>query len=516
MSPRICCYNQYPGLYQDFDAMREDLQRIQKMGFTQVWVNPFYTPCQYNPIPNMANRIHSPYAMQNESIYPRYAKNEKSVQQYTAKANELGLMPVFDLVARHLAVDHRFVNGDKFFLEKYNIDTKKWFKRHPNGNLVMHNMDENYNPLTNNPWSDVATFNYDDPVICEQIIEYYWKPFIERNIEHLGFQGIRIDAPAMVNNKVLSRLTEIAKEACQRKFQRDPLIIAETIGRGYMEENLALKGIVTHTMNSVFWMPGPEGGYGYSYNLWQQDDNWFTQNKGLLQQVGPTIGFPGSHDEPRYIQQLVEKGIQDDELLAKRMREKLAVSAFCSDGGWILQYGDEYGATKPVNVFDPTPVEYHKQSHLRRFDLSDYISEINTTLAQLPNPHFPEWAQRVFLPNHPDLVTFIVHQGWGYTGTSFVIATNTDPSQQIQLTEKELGEIMLANGRNNTTEKQMKPQVLYLCGTVRASPELKKEIQIVTSRPATSEKSIHFFQSHPEEKQMSEKLPLEKTPPKFK
>lgn len=114
------------------------------------------------------------------------------------------------------------------------------------------------------------------------------------------------------------------------------------------------------------------------------------------------------------------------------------------------------------------------------------------------------------------MVTFIVHQGWGYTGTSFVIATNTDPSQQIQLTEKELGEIMLANGRNNTTEKQMKPQVLYLCGTVRASPELKKEIQIVTSRPATSEKSIHFFQSHPEEKQMSEKLPLEKTPPKFK
>ncbi len=44
-----------------------------------------------------------PYAMQDESIYPRYAKNEKSVQQYTAKANELGLMPVFDLVARHLA-----------------------------------------------------------------------------------------------------------------------------------------------------------------------------------------------------------------------------------------------------------------------------------------------------------------------------------------------------------------------------------------------------------------------------
>lgn len=65
-------------------------------------------------------------------------------------------------------------------------------------------------------------------------------------------------------------------------------------------------------------------------------------------------------------------------------------------------------------------------------------------------------------------------------------------------------------------EKQVKPKALYLCGAVRASPELKKETQIVTSRPATSEKSPHFFQSHPEEKQMSEKLPLEKTPTKFK
>lgn len=89
MSPRICCYNQYPGLYQDFDAMREDLQRIQKMGFKQVWVNPFYTPCQYNPVPNMANRIHSPYAMQDESIYPRYAKNEKAFSNTLQKQMSL-------------------------------------------------------------------------------------------------------------------------------------------------------------------------------------------------------------------------------------------------------------------------------------------------------------------------------------------------------------------------------------------------------------------------------------------
>ncbi|HAT8971764.1 TPA: alpha-amylase, partial [Legionella pneumophila subsp. pneumophila] len=70
--------------------------------------------------------------------------------------------------------------------------------------------------------------------------------------------------------------------------------------------------------------------------------------------------------------------------------------------------------------------------------------------------------------------------------------------------------------RNNTTEKQIKPQVLYLCGAVRASPELKKEIQVVASRPTASEKSPQFFQSHPGEKKTGEKLHSDNTPPPFK
>lgn len=477
--------------------MRDDLPRIKKMGFKEVWTNPFYTPCQNNPIPNMAHRVHSPYAMQNESIYSRYAESEESIIKYTERAEQLGLTPMIDLVARHVAIDHRFVNGDMFLLKNYNIDTRTWFKRHPNGNLVMHNMDENYNPLNSNPWCDVATFNYDDPIIRQQIIDYFWRPFIEHNIEYLGFQGIRIDAPAMVNNDVLVQLTEIAKQSCQRRFKQDPLIMAETIGRGYMEENLALKGIVTHTMNSVFWMPGPEGGYGYQFDLWKHDDNWFTQNKGLLQQAGPTVGFPGSHDEPRYLQQLIDQGVVDDDVLAKRMREKIAVTAFCSDGGWILQYGDEFGATKPINVFDPTPVEYHQKDSLKRIDLTDYIGEVNSIVAQLPEPQFPEWAQRVFLSDHPDLVTFIVHQGWGYTGNSFVVVANTNPSQQIALTKTDLEEIMRANGRNDSVEKQVKPKALYLCGALSTSIELQKETDVITSSLSTGSESPRFFKQYP-------------------
>jgi glycosidase len=491
---RLTCYNQYPGLYENFYTMREDLPRIRELGFQQVWVNPFYTPCQVNPIPNMSHRVHSPYAMQNDKVYHRYAPDgDIMVKEYTSTAIDLGLTPIFDLVARHIAIDHQLVNGDPKLLKEQGIDTSKWFQRHPNGNLVMHNMDENYQPLGPNPWCDVAAFNYNDAEIKEQIIKYFWEPFIRNSIEELGFKGIRIDAPAMVPKEILSRLVDIANESCERKYGTQLIVIAETIGRGYMDENLALKGIMTHTMNSVFWMPGPEGGYGYEYSLWNKDDNWFTENKGMLQQVAPTVGFPGSHDEPRYMQQVKDKGITDHQTLDKRMKEKLATAAFASDGGWILQYGDEYGATKAVDVFKPIAIKYHKDKELQEFDHSEFIYSINRTLAKLSPPSFPEWTQRIFLKSNPDLVVFLVHQGVGFTGESFAIITNINSTKRSTLTQADINEITSANHRN--PENVSTPKHLYLCGSVDPNMEVVHSIGEINIHKSETNSNIFSFKS---------------------
>lgn len=56
-----------------------------------------------------------------------------------------------------------------------------------------------------------------------------------------------------------------------------------------MEENLALEGTATHTINSTIWMPGPDVGYENSSASWRNDSNWLAETKGLLQQVGPTV-----------------------------------------------------------------------------------------------------------------------------------------------------------------------------------------------------------------------------------
>lgn len=471
MPKRLRCYNQYPGLYLNIQSMQDDLPRIRALGFEQVWINPIYTPCQTNPIPHMEDRIHSPYAMQNETIYSRYAESDEAVKEYTKAARELGLMPLFDLVAKHVAIDHRFVTGDRELMETHQIDTRRWFKRHGNGHLMIHNMDENYHPLTDNPWADVAMFDYDDPVILEEIITYFWEPFLKHNIVDLGFRGIRIDAPALIPPQVIPRLVDIAKRYCYQCGEEEPVIIAETVGRGAMESFLALKSIVTHTMNSSFWMPGPDA--ESQYDLWKQDSNWFADNKGLLQQTGPTVGFPGSHDTARAMQQFKDKGITDPATLEKRMLQKMAVAAFSSDGGWILLYGDEFGATKAVDVFDTTPTEYHRLEEHQNLNFSDFVMQINRIIQQLPDPAFPEWSQRVFIESKPDLVVFLVHQGKGFLGNSFVVVANTNPADPVTLSEKDLYEIMLANGRNAAHElRDRLPNSLYLCGAIESDQSL--------------------------------------------
>lgn len=452
---RVICYNQYPGLYEDIHSMTEDLPRIAGLGFKQVWINPIYLPCKTNPIPGMADRINCPYAMQDQKISPRYAKDEQAVKNYTKTVSDLKMIPMFDLVARHVAIDHSLV-----------LNKPKWFKRHLNGNLVMHNMDENYNPTSSNPWCDIACFNYDDPQITDEILNEFWEPFLRYNLVDLGFKGIRLDAPLMIPPPVVKRLLEIAKKICVEHHKEAPIVIAETVGIGDEKIILGFKNSgITHAMNSCYWMSSSAEVGEHLLELWREDYNWYTHNKGILQQIGPTVGYAGSHDEPRYVQALLDKGIPNNPIvLASYMKKKIAEAAFSSEGGWILLYGDEFGVREKVNLFNTTPKHYHAAQALQTFDISNYIRSINSTLSQLPDPIFPQWQQRVFLDSYPDLVIFLIHQGEGYSGETQLVITNTSEEKNFILTEETLKEIMLVNGRNEN--KDNLPGAIFLAGDI--------------------------------------------------
>ncbi|MBA4696205.1 MAG: alpha-amylase [Legionella sp.] len=492
----LSVYNQTPVLYKNILSMQKDLKRIADLGFKAIWINPIFSPCQVNPIPGMAHRIHCPYAMQTQTISPRFAANSEQVKDYTQAISDLNMVPIFDLVARHVAIDNELVTGDLTLKKNHNIDTSKWFKRHPNGNLMMHHMNDKFEPIGENPWCDIASFNYDDPVITDEIFTHFWEPFLKENIVDLGFKGLRLDAPLMIPPHVIQRLTAtikaLLKNSCSGSAE-DFIVIAETVGNGDENTILALKECgITHPMNSIYWMPGPLGTHEHDYSLWHSDKNWFAHNKGLLQQLGPTLGYAGSHDEPRYIEELLVKGVPNDkELLAFYMREKMAVTAFGSDGGWILSYGDEFGAHEKVNLFDTTPKEYHSHKELQRYDLGNFIQALNHTLQHLPAPIFPQWQQRVFLKSFPDVVIFITHQGEGYSGSCYLVIANPSEKTNFTLSQEIIDEIMNANGRN---EKQLlSPHSIYLCGN---KFDIKPESILLPVYHCTSQGKKVLFNPH--------------------
>lgn len=471
-------YNQFPGSYESIKAMTEDLPRIAGMGFQEVWVNPFYKSCRFNPI--TPHKVQSPYAMQNHhEVDPLYKGNLEDIKAYTAEAKRLKLVPLFDLVALHVAIDHPYVSGDPELFEK-GIDTTTWFKRHPNGNLKIKGLDENHKqlPTSSNPYSDTAAFNYDNPEIAEQIFEYFWIPFIDQNIRELGFMGARIDAPGQIPRHVHEMILSYVNQACKDKHGRSACLVAETIGESakFLAKDVAgISGYVTHVMNSVWWMPGVDGQGDHHYDEWLNDDNWWANGKGILQGAAPTAGHSGSHDEERIAEILEHKGISDPVVLKQRILEKIMQAAFGSDGGHILAYGDEYGVTRKINLHAPyNPIAASE----KKIDLCVEIGEINNIVKKLPTPTYPEWTQRVFYEKYPELVIFIVHQGEGFTGKSHLIIGNTynDEDKNITVTTEMLDEIMKANGRNKTPESQKKPEKLFLCGKISADPSLELEV----------------------------------------
>jgi len=490
-------YNQYPGSYETFVDMSNDLVRIKDMGFKQVWVNPFYDTCMVNPTKGYEHKINCPYAMRDhERLNPEYGANFDDVKRYTQTARDLELVPIFDLVANHVARDHPFVAGDPI-LKAQGIDTKPWFKRHANGNLVVKGLNDQlqWDGKSKNPWTDVAQFDYSNPEIRNEIFDHFWRPFIDFNIKELGFMGARIDAPGRISHVVHDQLLKYLKDKCQEVHGADPYIVAETVGSGNPEGDLAaINGLATHTMNSAFWMPGPEGhreenGTVRPYSIWRDDNgswtdteghhhdsggqNWYAPLKGILQLAAPTAGHSGSHDEDRYPHILHEKwGITNPVILKQRMLEMIMVAAFGSDGGHILAYGDEFGIEDKIDLHNRQVIDVEKNG---QYDLTEDIRAVNQIVNKLPPPAKPEWTQRVFYEKYPELVIFIVHEGEGLHCDSHVIIGNTynDEDKHIEINQKMLEEILTANGRNSTIQI---PEQLFLCGRIKANKDLVSKV----------------------------------------
>ncbi len=311
---RLRSYNQHPLLYDNILAMTEDLNRIADLGFSHVWVNPLFEPCQNadwvadeitrsfkraditSKKPRVYNFAGSPYATRSLNLNPnisahtnediskeeREKRDNKDVRRYTDKARSLNIVPLCDFVMRHVAADHPIISSPKH---------QHWFKRHPNGNYCFFNRDENYRP-SGQTWDDVIELNYDDPVARREIIDTYLKPMAEKVINRWGFEGLRIDYAGRVPRDVYAEIIPFIDQLCMKKWGKPAQILGETLGHK-IEEYMPAKGYMDWVYNWVYFAP-------FTKDFWQNDNTDFSRDKGILQnEVAPTIGFAGSHDVKR-------------------------------------------------------------------------------------------------------------------------------------------------------------------------------------------------------------------------
>lgn len=172
--------------------------------------------------------------------------------------------------------------------------------------------------------------------------------------------------------------------------------------------------------------------------------------------------------------------------LNRKMREAFCFAAFCSDGGWFFSAGDEWGVTKPTNVFTASPDDL-KQRAYPDLDYSGFVAKINQTIKTLPSPTEIEWVQRSYLLKDQEiacgqykeleklenqLCSFYLHQGNGMGGHNYMVVSNIS-DEPVELKKQAFERLASANGRNSDPLGASCPHQLFCVGDVKIDPQLR-------------------------------------------
>lgn len=482
---RLISYNLFPKLYPTIPDMTRDLHRIKDMGFESVWINPFFETCNdmdwiaahiHEGVrkagldkTNIHSRPHSSYAIRSFDIDPiisdntkikdpdiRRGKDYEDIKEFTKECKKLDLLCLGDIVLRHVAADHPLIK------EKPHL-----FKKHSNGNFVIFGRDENLSCENDATWDDVIAFDFEDPEIEDEVIETYLRPYCSLMIETFGFEGFRIDSAGEMPRSLYQKIVPMIDEMCMQKHGKRAYLLGETLGID-IKKFMHLDGFMDAVYNSVYFhLKDP-------HSVWKEGHQDLSHTKGIMQNIAPSIGFPGNHDVPRIAD--VHQGSDDP---IRSTKDSIATVAFLSNGGYFLQYGDEWGIKTRVNVFDSNPAEVSPKA--RRYDLSSFIKRVNLTLGALPSPGSFEWTQKCFLRDDDakkdNLAAFYIHLGEGFTGDGHLVLCNTSEAN-LKVDCKRYNHLLTANGQISTPEKDIPPKCVYLCGDISLTKELTQRLKL--------------------------------------
>jgi starch synthase (maltosyl-transferring) len=348
LGPRI--YNLFPPLIGSIEDWTTQLDRIAEMQFDWLLLNPFHYPGFSGSIYAVKDyfRLNPLFSVSGRS--GDRPGDDALLAAFTAAAGQRGLSVMMDLVINH-------TSKDSILVEQH----PEWFAREPDGALRSPRAadpDDPNNPEKVTVWGDLAAIDYDERPARAAITDY-WRA-LARHYIGLGFRGFRADAAYQVPAPVWREIVLAA-----RNERSDVMFAAETLGCR-LEQVVALH----------------EAGFDYLFNSakwWDFKAPWLLEQYETFRHIAPTIAFPESHDTARLAAELIENGVTDAAAIEAVYRQRYLFAATFS-GGVMMPVGYEFGFHRKLDVVRTRPSDWERP----RFDLSDFIADVNRMKASLP------------------------------------------------------------------------------------------------------------------------------------
>ena len=318
-------YQVFPTLVGPFTRWDAHLERAASMGFDWIFVNPIQRPGESGSLYSIADYFDlNPLMIDKTSAL---APTEQLVRML-ARAKELGLKVMVDLVINHTAYDSPLVkqHPEWYFTE--------------NGKVVNPSAMEDGHQVF---WRDLAKLDWKNSRDRQGMYAYF-HGVVDRLMQ-LGFKGFRCDAAYQVPQDVWRPLIEDAR-------RRDPEVVftAETLGN-----------TPDQTLDTA------EAGFDYIFNSgkwWDFQANWLIEQYNLTRATCPSIGFPESHD--------TERLAAESRSPENALRQRYLFAALFS-GGVLMPIGYEYGFRRRLHVVETRPEHWESPS----LDLTDFITRTN-------------------------------------------------------------------------------------------------------------------------------------------
>ncbi len=356
LGPKI--YNIFPPLLGKIINWESHIERIQKMKFDWIYINPI----------NEVGFSGSLYSIKNYfKLNPIFAENEEdqnnwhSFRQFIEKCHSMNIKIMIDLVINHTAVDavkdhemwykkkwaviNKLSNKVEMF---FNEDDKPTIKEYPEKDFEIKWQVANayaINPQNSKDiviWGDLVEIDFNSP--AKQEILTFFKKFLDFNL-NMGIDGFRCDAAYQIAPEIWNELIRHIKNQ-----NPDIMFWAETLGATMKQYRDICDAGFDYITTSAKW--------------WDFTNPWCIDQYNEFRKFSPAISFPENHDTHRLAAETNKK----KELQIFRY----LFSAFFSKGVMIT-LGYEFGFIKKTHVVETKPSDWEEAN----FDITKEIEQIN-------------------------------------------------------------------------------------------------------------------------------------------